>query len=151
MYLKTSVIIAAILTLATLRLSPTVSAQTPVMCEDEYTVQAGDWLSRIAEKFLGDVLAYPQLVTATNSQSDARFATIADPDLIEPGWLLCIPAADRDSTAAAAGPDLVGPVFLWDQTLMNNGDTFVPDDPNNYSIQFRPDGTVSIQADCNHV
>jgi heat shock protein HslJ len=34
---------------------------------------------------------------------------------------------------------------------MNNGDTFVPDNPNNYSIQFRPDGTVSIQADCNSV
>ena len=34
---------------------------------------------------------------------------------------------------------------------MNNDDKFVPDNPDNYTIQFMPDGTVAIQADCNRV
>ena len=34
---------------------------------------------------------------------------------------------------------------------MNNDEAFVPANPENYNIQFQPDGKVSIQADCNRV
>ena len=37
-------------------------AQEPVACELDYTVQAGDWLSKIAEKYYGDV-AYSGMST----------------------------------------------------------------------------------------
>ncbi len=52
---------------------------------------------------------------------------------------------------SAASPELSGSIWLWNQTLMNNDETFVPANPNNYSVRFQPDGKVSIQADCNQV
>jgi hypothetical protein len=63
-------------------------------CALDYTVQADDWLSKIAEKQYGDPLAYPVIAEATNAaaQADGSYATIADPDLIEIGWKLCVPA-----------------------------------------------------------
>jgi heat shock protein HslJ len=120
-------------------------------CEEEYVVQADDWLSKLADRFYGDMFAFTLIVIATNGQADEKYADIEDPDLIEPGWLLCIPPGDGESAASAAQPELVGSTWLWDQTLMNNDETFIPDNPSNYSVQFQPDGTVSIQADCNQV
>lgn len=62
-------------------------------CAVEYTVQADDWLSTLAAKYLDDVLAYPAIFHATNQQNtaDPRFAHISDINVIEIGWLLCIP------------------------------------------------------------
>lgn len=62
-------------------------------CAEVYIVQANDWLSNIAEKFLGNLEAFPAIVDATNQQhrTDSSFALIGNPDLIEPGWKLCIP------------------------------------------------------------
>ena len=37
-------------------------AQEPAECEFEYTVQAGDWLSKIAEKYYDDIMAYVAIV-----------------------------------------------------------------------------------------
>ena len=80
-------------------LSPAVLAAPPVQegvaCAQEVTVQADDWLSKIAEKVYGDVFAYPAIVETTNAQHavDQSFAQIANPDLIEVGWKLCLPAA----------------------------------------------------------
>jgi heat shock protein HslJ len=288
-------------------------AQEPVQCENVYTVQAGDWLSKIAEKYYGDPLAFERIVDASNAQSDDDYPDIANPDLIEPGLVLCLPSGDvmaqllemaqsappglspqelanatyptqyipagsvtlengRFSESIAPGsateikinvtrhlaygelngqpaaaivllsdpggsgsfydlhvmasqdgqpvsvastmlgdrvqinsmtiennqivvdmvqagpddpmccpsqqviktfelqgdqlvevssqivqdegssaPELVGPVWLWQQTLMNNDDQFIPDNPGNYNLQFNSDGTVAIQADCNRV
>lgn len=66
-------------------------------CADEYTVQADDWLSKIAEKLLGQVQAYPAIVTATAQRqtADATFAVITNPDQIEVGWKLCIPTTEE--------------------------------------------------------
>jgi hypothetical protein len=54
----------------------------------------------LADKYFADVLAYPVIVEATNAaaQEDNSYATIANPDLIEIGWKLCIP---NGSDAAA--------------------------------------------------
>ncbi len=62
---------------------------------EEYTVQAGDWLSKIAEKYYGDIMAYPTIVEATNAKAaeDDSFAVIDNPDVIEVGQKLWIPAA----------------------------------------------------------
>lgn len=66
-----------------------------MVCEQEVIVQADDWLSKIAEKAYGDVLAYPAIAEATNAKDaeDASFATIENVDIIEIGWKLCIPSA----------------------------------------------------------
>ena len=92
--------------LAALFLPAAIMAQGPVACEQSYSVQVGDWLSKLAEKYCGDVFAYPAIVAATNAQTDEAYATIADPDLIEPGWTLCIPSADDAAAlmASSAGP-----------------------------------------------
>ncbi len=73
-------------------------AQTDVACESDVIVQADDWLSKIAEKFYGNALAFPAIAEATNAKAaaDNSYATIADVNVIEPGWKLCIP-----STASA--------------------------------------------------
>jgi ABC-type sugar transport system substrate-binding protein len=75
-----------------------------VACEEDYTVQLADWLSKISDRFLGDVLAYPAVALATNlaAASDASYAIIVDPDLIEPGWKLCIPSAADAGTLLAS-------------------------------------------------
>jgi transforming growth factor-beta-induced protein len=69
-------------------------------CTD-YTVQADDWLSKIAEKELSDVLAYPQLVEATNAAAaqSSKYAMIENPDIIEIGQIICIPGDSMTSNS----------------------------------------------------
>ena len=66
-------------------------------CTTDVVVQLDDWLSKIAEKEYGDWTLYPMIVDATNAkaQTDGSYATIENPDLIEVGWKLCVPAAEE--------------------------------------------------------
>jgi len=66
------------------------------ICQEVYTVQADDWLSKIAAKFLGDAAGYPAIAAASNKQRlvDDTFAEIANPDLLEVGWKLCVPTTE---------------------------------------------------------
>lgn len=77
--------------------------QSAVVCEQEVTVKADDWLSKIAEKVYGDVLAYPAIADATNAKNaeDSSFAKIDNVDVIETGWKLCVPSpADAETLLA---------------------------------------------------
>ena len=69
-------------------------AQGEIACETDVVVQADDWLSKIADKFYGDVLAFEAISEATNAKADgdSSYATIDDVNIIEPGWKLCIPS-----------------------------------------------------------
>lgn len=71
-------------------------AQEEITCEADAVVQAEDSLSTLAEKFYGNVLAYPVISEATNTiaASDDSYATIDDVNVIEVGWKLCIPPTD---------------------------------------------------------
>lgn len=57
-------------------------------------VQEGDWLSKLAEVYLGDPMRYDEIREATNARAtgDDRFATIEDDNLIYPGETIWIPA-----------------------------------------------------------
>lgn len=68
----------------------------------EYVVQEDDWLSKIADRYYGDMMAYPVIVEATNARAkeDSSFATITNPDLIEVGQKLWIPDVPSKETAA---------------------------------------------------
>ena len=86
-------------------------------CAEVYIVQANDWLSKIADKFFGSIEAYPVIMTATNRQheADLTFARIANPDLIEVGWKLCVPltsTAETILTEVAAATPVVEPLDL---------------------------------------
>jgi uncharacterized lipoprotein YbaY len=84
---------------------PAVSlAQAPPECEFAYTVQKDDWLSKIADKYYDDISAYEAIVEAANALADDPYINIEDADLIEPGWLLCIPSDDDPSTGPQAAP-----------------------------------------------
>ena len=77
-----------------------------------YVVQAGDWLSKLAQKEYGDPLAYPAIVEATNAKAteDDSFTVITNPDLIEIGQKIWIPASAAesvDSATTAAQPTQV--------------------------------------------
>lgn len=67
-----------------------------------YTVQKDDWLSKIAQKYYGDMVAYPVIVEATNARAaeDSSFAVIENPDLIEIGQKLWIPDVAPPPSAA---------------------------------------------------
>ena len=81
------------------------ASESGMICETDYVVQVNDWLSKIAEKTYNNVLAYPAIAAATNTQSatDDTYASIDDPDIIEPGWVLCLPSADDASAILASG------------------------------------------------
>jgi heat shock protein HslJ len=47
-------------------------------------------------------------------------------------------------------PALTGVVWQWQETVSNTGEvTLRPDDPTHFTVEFFPDGTLAILADCN--
>jgi len=71
-----------------------------IECQFDVIVQVDDWLSKLSDKFYGDMLAYPVIAQATNAKSavDKTYANIENVDLIEPGWKLClvgVPTAEK--------------------------------------------------------
>ncbi|RCK75783.1 MAG: N-acetylmuramoyl-L-alanine amidase [Candidatus Ozemobacter sibiricus] len=68
------------------------SASTPT-----YTVQPGDSLWKIAEKFLGNGSRYPELVEANK---DKYPSLLKNPNLIYPGWVLKIPGGGSSGTSS---------------------------------------------------
>ncbi len=122
--------------LLALALTSPVQAQSSV-CQSTATVQLNDWLSKIAEKFYGNPLAYPAIVTATNARhaADDTFAAIDDPNIIEPGWQLCIPSPEDaaqmlDGITVAHPTTDVGRLVLATTTSTDNSgllDFILPD------------------------
>ena len=56
-----------------------------------YTVKAGDTLSKISREFLGDANEYMRIFEANKDQ-------LTDPDKIQPGQVLKIPAMESQIT-----------------------------------------------------
>jgi|GEM_PF-2316603 len=72
---------------------------------EEYTVQAGDWLSKIAEKYYGESVKYLTIVEATNAKAaeDDSFAAIPNPNLIYAGQKLWVPNLNDPDTITVGG------------------------------------------------
>jgi simple sugar transport system substrate-binding protein len=87
-------------------LVPTALASPPAQEGQDYVVVADDWLSKLADKYLGNPLAYPAIVDFTNQKhaEDASYAEITDPDLIEVGWKIYIPSAEEAAKVVAEAP-----------------------------------------------
>lgn len=87
-------------------LVPVASAQEPeaVACDEDYVVQTGDTLAKLADKYFGNTAAAVAIMEATNRAGEG-YAKIADINKIQPGWKLCIPsAADAEKLMAEAKP-----------------------------------------------
>ncbi|MCB9099212.1 MAG: redoxin domain-containing protein [Anaerolineales bacterium] len=88
----------------------------------DYIVQADDWLSKLADKFYGDPLAYQAIVEATNAKAteDTTYTTITNPDVIEVGQRLFIPddlAAVADLTVPPQAAPVAVEASVQDQTV----------------------------------
>ena len=69
---------------AAARPAPTTGSSGAPTATVTYTVQAGDTLSAIAKKFLGNANEYMEIFNANRDQ-------LTDPDMIKPGQVLKIP------------------------------------------------------------
>ena len=76
---------------ADIRVSPRPGVGAPVSSMKTYTVKKGDTLSRIARDYLGDPNEYQRIFDANRDQ-------LRDPDQIQPGQVLKIPAIQRQVT-----------------------------------------------------
>ena len=78
-----------------------------------YVVKAGDTLSEIAETELGDPLRYPELFEMSRDTVQSDGATLADPDLIRPGWEVTIPGQEKHKAEEPEEPvDVTPPVVV---------------------------------------
>ena len=105
-----------------LALVPSASAApaTAVACDSTYTVTAGDWLSKLSDKFLNSTTAYWAIMGQTNYKNaeDSSFTKITNPDVLEVGNKLCVPSkADADAILAKFGDPAKGNVGVLFATL----------------------------------
>lgn len=77
---------------------PVVAAAAPAQQGgQDYVIVADDWLSKLADKFLGDIFAYPAITYYTNQKhaEDDSYAKITNSDVIEIGWKVYVPSAEE--------------------------------------------------------
>ncbi len=93
----------------------TALAQGPE-CQDVVTIQKDDWLSKLADKYFGDIFAWPAIMAVHNQAAQAnpdKFPNkIINADVIEVGWSICIPTAD-EADAFLATYDPSRPELLY--------------------------------------
>lgn len=70
-----------------------------------YTVHPGQMLSGIAQDQLGNAERYPEIYTASQGITEPGGQHLTDPDHIEPGWTLSIPAEGGTHPRAGHQPD----------------------------------------------
>jgi glucose/mannose transport system substrate-binding protein len=88
-FLTTAILFALLLTVFP-------ASQVNAQGGEDYIVQADDWLSKLADKFFGDVNAYWAIMAATNNANaeDPSYAKITNPDVVEVGSKLSIPSTE---------------------------------------------------------
>jgi peptide/nickel transport system substrate-binding protein len=74
-----------------------VAAAPPLQGGGEYTIQADDTLSKIAEKQYGDPLAFAAIVYYNNQKAaeDDALTMLEDPNIVEAGWVIYLPTAEE--------------------------------------------------------
>lgn len=109
---KRNLLLLAFVALIGGQLLPAPALAQGASCSQTVTVQAGDTLSEIAQRALGNGAVYERIVSATNAAAvlDNTFPTIEDANRLSIGWKLCIPGAAPQNTpaAAAATPNPTG-------------------------------------------
>lgn len=110
---------------------PTRAQQPEVTCESVYTVQAGDFLTKIAAATLGNSKLYQAIIAATNAKAaaDSSYHAIGQNNIIQPGWKLCIPAATAPEQPEATTPTAANPGPLAVDALANATYSGIYDEP----------------------
>lgn len=73
--------------------APETEQQNTPRAETTYTVKEGDTLSDVALDHLGDADLYPQIVKASRATIQPGGVRLTDPDVIDVGWKLTVPAS----------------------------------------------------------
>lgn len=96
------------LLLVAVALAQPTHAQSTVTCAATVTVQPGDTLSLIAGRQFGSQVTYQAIVAATNAKAavDHSYATITNPNTLNVGWKLCIPATNSQVSNPASSSQL---------------------------------------------
>ncbi len=115
--MKLKFVFALLIVAMLLAMVPAANAapNSAVACAEVYTVTAGDSLSALADKFLGNIKAYWAIMGQTNYKhvEDASFTLIKNPDVLEVGDKLCIPSkADADAILVKFGDPAKGNVSV---------------------------------------
>jgi heat shock protein HslJ len=58
---------------------------------------------------------------------------------------------ESPTVSAAGSEEIVGVLWQWLRSSYNNDTELVVDDPSRYTVEFKDDGTLGIQADCNQL
>jgi gluconolactonase len=121
-------ILAALLVTST----PAIYAAPPGQEETTYTVQSGDSLWMLAEKYLGSGNSFPAIVEATNQmhQTDDSFANITDPGLLLPGMKLLIPAGTGEPATMPEPAPAPAPAGEMVPEIVASADDIVVDNLN---------------------
>jgi glucose/mannose transport system substrate-binding protein len=95
--MKKLVSVVLLLALLAIVLPATLVVAAPPAQGEDYVVQADDSLSKLADKFFGDVNGYWAIMAATNQAygEDPTYAKITNPDAIEVGAKLRMPAKEE--------------------------------------------------------
>jgi glucose/mannose transport system substrate-binding protein len=74
-------------------LAPSIATAAPPQAGQDYVVVKDDTLSKLADKYLGNVLSWPAVMALTNQKAaaDKSYAKITNADVIEVGMKLYIP------------------------------------------------------------
>ncbi len=107
-------------------LVPVAAAAPPAQAKgQDYIIVKDDWLSKLADKYLGNQLSYPAIVGLTNDKAakDSSYAKIADANKIEVGWKIYIPSAEEATafmatSQPAAAPAAAGNEFAFGVILV---------------------------------
>jgi nucleoid-associated protein YgaU len=75
-----------------------------------FTVHRGDTLSGIALKEFGDPYRYPEIFEASQATTQPGGAHLSDPNLIDAGWKLTIPADTTSTKSSGPKPAKTDPV-----------------------------------------
>jgi|GEM_PF-1336418 len=67
-----------------------------ITCSADYTVQVGDSISLVAQKYLDDVFDFNVIVEATNlaAQDNDKYTEITNANVVEVGQVLCVPSRE---------------------------------------------------------
>ena len=123
-WLPAALIIAVALWANTVQADRLMLQAQSAACSLNYTVQTGDSLGKIADKYYGDVQAFPIIFNATNlaAEENSQYVKLADPNIIEAGQILCVPGGEdaqafQNIPAAQVAPQNPAPSAGGDQLI----------------------------------
>jgi hypothetical protein len=123
-----------------------------VACAADYTVQASDSIGVIAQKQYGNLAAYQVIIDATNlaAQRDPKYTSIADPNIIAVGQVLCLPPQEaaealldtRLNPAPVVAPPPAPSQNLAPQTIQFSPEAMVTYQPFQLTLTSQQNGTI---------